>query len=226
MTACSIPCDRRPYRPASSHHIAAAHGLIEYNESAQWHDPDGHFFFLADERDPFNPPEPEEPLFFRARAGDVLELTFTNAIGFRKPKGPLHVHGPSGEHIPAPTEGQLEWMHYDFNIPPCDCLLVEGETRPAAECGLHVHIVKFDPISADGASVGWNYLSAPSDGQEARLSLVVRRGVRHHLLSRSPVRQHAAAPWAVWRADRRARAVPLPRPLARGSRERWWARRR
>jgi manganese oxidase len=149
-----------------SHHIAAAHGLIEYNESARWHDPDGHFFFLADERDPFNPPEPEEPLFFRARAGDVLELTFTNAIGFRKPKGPLHVHGPSGEHIPAPTEGQLEWMHYDFNIPPCDCLLVEGETRPAAECGLHVHIVKFDPISADGASVGWNYLSAPSDGKK------------------------------------------------------------
>jgi hypothetical protein len=148
------------------HDIAAAHGRIDYNRSAQWHDPDGHFFFLADGRDPFEPPTPEEPLFFRARAGDVLNLTFTNAIGFRKPRGPVHVHAESGEHIPAPTEGQLLWMHYDFNIPPCDCLLVDGDTRPGAECGLHVHIVKFDPIAADGASVGWNYLSAPEDGKK------------------------------------------------------------
>jgi multicopper oxidase len=155
--------------PASAqvnHCLAAAHGRIDYNEHAEWHDPDGHFFFLADERDPFDPPKPEEPLFFRARAGDVLNLTFTNAIGFRTPRGPVHVHSESQEHIPRPTQGQLEWMHYDFNIPPCDCLLVDGEERPGAECGLHVHIVKFDPIAADGASVGWNYLSAPEDGKK------------------------------------------------------------
>ena len=27
------------------------------------------------------------------------------------------------------------------------------------EAGLHVHLVKFDPLVADGASIGWNYLS-------------------------------------------------------------------
>ena len=112
-----------------NHAIAAAHGRIDYNERVEWHDPDGHFYFLADERDPFDPPAPDEPLFFRARAGDVLNLTFTNAIGFRTPRGPVHVHAESQEHIPSPTEGQLEWMHYDLNIPPCDCLLVEGDRR-------------------------------------------------------------------------------------------------
>jgi manganese oxidase len=30
------------------------------------------------------------------------------------------------------------------------------------ECGLHVHLVKFDPLSADGSSTGWNYLSGAS----------------------------------------------------------------
>jgi hypothetical protein len=30
------------------------------------------------------------------------------------------------------------------------------------ECGLHVHLVKFDPLSADGSATGWNYLSGAS----------------------------------------------------------------
>ena len=30
------------------------------------------------------------------------------------------------------------------------------------ECGLHVHLVKFDPLAADGSSTGWNYLSGAS----------------------------------------------------------------
>ncbi len=31
---------------------------------------------------------------------------------------------------------------------------------------MHVHMVKFDPICADGASVGWNYLSGPRFGKK------------------------------------------------------------
>lgn len=30
------------------------------------------------------------------------------------------------------------------------------------ECGLHVHLVKFDVLAADGSSTGWNYLSGAS----------------------------------------------------------------
>ena len=30
------------------------------------------------------------------------------------------------------------------------------------ECGLHVHLVKFDSLAADGSSTGWNYLSGAS----------------------------------------------------------------
>ena len=146
--------------------VVAAHGRIEYNRHG-WHDPDGHFFYLANSTAvPATHPDPEEPLFFRANAGDVLDLTFSNAIGFRTPLGPDCA--PDHTPIPKPTEGQLERMDFDYNIPPCDAILVEGETRPRAECGLHVHIVKFDPICADGASTGWNYMSAPRDGKQMK----------------------------------------------------------
>lgn len=146
--------------------VVAAHGRITFNRH-DWHDPDGHFFYLADDLQvPGEHPEPKEPLFFRANAGDVLDITFSNAIGFRTPEGPDCA--PDHTPIPSPTEGQLERMNFDYNIPPCDAVLVDGETRPRAECGLHVHIVKFDPICADGASTGWNYLSAPRDGMQMK----------------------------------------------------------
>jgi len=32
-------------------------------------------------------------------------------------------------------------------------------------CGCHVHFVKFDPVSADGANIGWNYLSGAMPDQ-------------------------------------------------------------
>jgi manganese oxidase len=150
----------RPEDSQVNHDIAVARGRIDYN-SHGWHDPDGHFYYLGDGT---SPPKPKEPLFFRARQGDVLNLTFTNAIGFRKPNGPACA--PGCTTIPSPTEGQLVSMHFDLNIPPCDAILANGETHPAAECGLHVHMVKFDPICADGASTGWNYMSAPSNGKK------------------------------------------------------------
>ncbi|HSK58210.1 MAG TPA: hypothetical protein VK935_04075, partial [Actinomycetospora sp.] len=35
-------------------------------------------------------------------------------------------------------------------------------TQLPVECGLHVHLVKFDVLAADGSSTGWNYLSGAS----------------------------------------------------------------
>lgn len=149
---------RSTKRAQVDHDIAVGHGRIDYNSDG-WHDPDGHFYYL-DQGQP--PPKPEEPLFFRANQGDVLNLTFTNKIGFRKPKGPQCA--ADGSPVPQPALGQLEYMYFDYNIPPADKIRVNGTTP--AECGLHVHLVKFDPICADGAATGWNYLSGPSDGKK------------------------------------------------------------
>ena len=33
-------------------------------------------------------------------------------------------------------------------------------------CGMHVHFVKFDPLVADGANVGWNYFSGAEEGRQ------------------------------------------------------------
>jgi manganese oxidase len=141
-----------------NHKISVGHGRIEYN-SHGWHDPDGHFYYMDNGE---STPQPEEPLFFRANQGDVLNLTFSNKIGFRTPKGPFCA--ADGSPVPSPKLGQLERMYFDYNLPPSDNLVVNSE--PLAECGLHVHLVKFDPICADGASTGWNYMSAPSDGKK------------------------------------------------------------
>ena len=129
--------------------VAAGHGTITYN-SHGWHDPDGHFYYLDSGQPSVTP---QEPFFFRARQGDVLNLTFTNKIGFRKPQGP--VCAADGSPVPQPALGQLERMYFDQNIPPSDNIVVGGRTP--AECGLHVHLVKFDPICADGGEEpgGW-----------------------------------------------------------------------
>ncbi|HEX8441160.1 multicopper oxidase domain-containing protein [Archangium sp.] len=116
--------------------VVVAMRPIVYN-SQGWHDRHGHLFYLAAEGDPATRPGPREPLFFRAQHGQILNLTLSNQLP---------------RTIPA-TE-------FDPAFPPCEKLPWEGE------CGLHVHMVKFDPICGDGASVGWNYLSGPSFGKK------------------------------------------------------------
>ena len=116
--------------------VVVAMRPIVYN-SQGWHDRHGHLFYLAEEGEPAKSPGPREPLVFRAQHGQILNLTLSN----RLPRT-----------IPA-TE-------FDPAFPPCKKLPWEGE------CGLHVHMVKFDPICGDGASVGWNYLSGPRFGKK------------------------------------------------------------
>jgi len=116
--------------------VVVAMRPIVYN-SQGWHDRHGHLFYLAAEGDPATRPGPREPLFFRAQHGQILNLTLANQLPRTIP----------------PTE-------FDPAFPPCEKLPWEGE------CGLHVHMVKFDPICGDGASVGWNYLSGASFGKK------------------------------------------------------------
>ncbi|HLL32072.1 MAG TPA: multicopper oxidase domain-containing protein, partial [Allosphingosinicella sp.] len=119
------------------HDLAVTMDRIDYNGHG-WHDKHGHFYYLTAEGRP-SAGATKEPLFFRARHGQILNLSLRNEL-------PLN--------IPA-TE-------FDHAFPPCPARPWQGECTP------HVHMVKFDPICADGASVGWNYISGPVAGKTMR----------------------------------------------------------
>ncbi|MBD0349585.1 MAG: multicopper oxidase domain-containing protein [Flavisolibacter sp.] len=113
------------------HNVAMERQRIDYNDYG-WYDKDGHLYFLEAEGSPEGRPRPKEPLFFRALHGQILNLTFHN-------RSPLHI----------------DKTEFDPEFPPC------AKREWQAECSTHVHMVKFDPICADGASTGWNYISGP-----------------------------------------------------------------
>ncbi|HEX8126750.1 MAG TPA: multicopper oxidase domain-containing protein, partial [Allosphingosinicella sp.] len=139
-TGQTMPADRPAYHLNSAravrHDLTVNMARIDYNGHG-WHDRHGHFYSLAGEVQPAG--QPREPLFFRARHGQILNLSLKNNL-------PLD--------IPA-TE-------FDHAFPPCPARPWQGECTP------HVHMVKFDPICADGASVGWNYISGPVAGKTMR----------------------------------------------------------
>lgn len=155
-----------PGAPRVQRDIEVVRGPFLYNDHG-WHDPRGHRFRLAEPDASDVPddatlrigadttvevphhggdpapvvdlqlaadPQRTEPLFVRVHDGDGVEITFHNRIAY-------------------PIPGDL----YDYQLP-----------RPGVpglwECGLHVHLVKFDVVTADGAATGWNYLSAPRPG--------------------------------------------------------------
>ncbi|SFU01004.1 Multicopper oxidase with three cupredoxin domains (includes cell division protein FtsP and spore coat protein CotA) [Geodermatophilus amargosae] len=118
------------------HDLVVAQRRIDYNDHG-WHDKHGHLYYLEADGDPAAQPGPHEPLFFRAQHGQILNLTLRNAL-------------------PQTIEG----TEFDHPFPPCPDRPWEGECAP------HVHMVKFDPICADGASVGWNYMSGARFGRK------------------------------------------------------------
>jgi hypothetical protein len=136
----TMPADRPAYHLNSEriirHDLTVNMDRIDYNGHG-WHDKHGHFYSLAGEPQPAG--QPKEPLFFRARHGQILNLSLANQL-------PLDI---------AETE-------FDHAFPPCPARPWQGECTP------HVHMVKFDPICADGASVGWNYISGPVAGKTMR----------------------------------------------------------
>ena len=134
----TMPADRPPYHLNGDriirHDLAVTMDRIDYNGHG-WHDKHGHFYYLTAEGRPAAGAT-KEPLFFRARHGQILNLSLTNQL-------PLNI--PETE--------------FDHAFPPCPARPWQGECTP------HVHMVKFDPICADGASVGWNYISGPVAGK-------------------------------------------------------------
>jgi manganese oxidase len=169
---------KHPEFSARAHTIAVTNDWIVFNNDG-WHDPDGHFFFMPDQQKPGregnqgstydhghgknetpqaiqqrqqalnNPDNVREPLFFRCQHGEVLELTLENRLR------PMNTN-PFDFGLPATDPGNNHAIVQELF----------GKNDFLGECGLHVHLVKFDPICADGASTGWNYLSAPSMGKK------------------------------------------------------------
>jgi len=93
--------------------------------------------------------DPEGRLF-------VLAKDEEDVLSGRKPAEPLFIRARAGECVE---------IHLTNKLPETlgpNAFQMETETPL---CGCHVHFVKFDPISADGANVGWNYLSGAFQDQ-------------------------------------------------------------
>lgn len=74
---------------------------------------------------------------------------------------PLPPAGDPEPFFPRANHGDIvEWRLHNRlpSIRPDDYDL----PTPPVECGLHVHLVKFDVLAADGSSTGFNYLSGAS----------------------------------------------------------------
>ncbi|ARZ67271.1 hypothetical protein SMD11_1610 [Streptomyces albireticuli] len=138
-----------PGAPVRRFHLVAATGTLYYQgdprkpHSSTWHDHRGMFYVLAEEieeaggLDAFQKQLARgertlEPLVIRARKGEVLEMTLTNAL-------------PAGKQAASA---------FDYELP----------FQP--ECGLHTHLVKYDPLVSDGSAIGWNYISATTTADQ------------------------------------------------------------
>ncbi len=129
-----------PRREADRHFdIVVLSRDIVYNGDG-WHDPIGHFFALAEDEEAIRAgKKPIVPLFFRFNRGEVARFRLINKLPRRFP----------GDKFDCP-------IPLDNN----------AGAESSAECGLHVHLVRFDPLVSDGSSVGWNYLSGIEPGHD------------------------------------------------------------
>ncbi|MFC5063531.1 multicopper oxidase domain-containing protein [Actinomycetospora atypica] len=116
--------------------VVVREGPVEYN-SHGWHDPHGHRYELLS----LTVTEPGQgPVRAELPEADAPETE------------PFYVRANHGDVVELRLHNQLGTVrpdHFDLAAPP-------------VECGLHVHLVKFDVLAADGSSTGWNYLSGAS----------------------------------------------------------------
>ncbi|RDV16874.1 hypothetical protein DXT99_01815 [Pontibacter diazotrophicus] len=101
--------------------------------------------------DPYN--SDDKPLFIRANHGDVVTLELENCLPRAFCRSPFDEPLPPCEKYTIPIESNGEYYKNDRYW--------KADLTPPMQCGLHVHLVKFDPLVCDGASTGWNYISGP-----------------------------------------------------------------
>ena len=136
---------RVPERRLLRYDIEMGDRRMTYN-SAGWYDPMGHHYTL--------------------RKVEVLRLDQKGAVDPNltplKDEAPVNGYGVSVDaFFPRANHGdvvELRLYNTVKSFPP------DHFDLPAhpVECGLHVHLVKFDVLAADGSASGWNYLSGAS----------------------------------------------------------------
>ena len=119
--------------------VEVASGLVEYNENG-WHDDNGHFYRITG-----------IAISQLDGTGEVVTCEPVAAPPFTGPK-PFFPRANQGDIV------ELTFINTLGTLPADDFDLI----TPPVECGLHVHLVKFDVMAADGSSTGWNYLSGAS----------------------------------------------------------------
>ncbi|MFK0175222.1 multicopper oxidase domain-containing protein [Streptomyces xanthochromogenes] len=139
--------------PVRRYHVVVTNGTLYYagdpkdEHAVTWHDHNGMFYTLAEEIE---------------EAGGLAEFKRQITAGERTVE-PLVIRANKGDIVemtltnalpPGPQKGSA----FDPELP----------FQP--ELGLHTHLVKYDPLVADGSAIGWNYLSGTTtidQGDEA-----------------------------------------------------------
>ena len=136
-----------PEQRVLSYDVEVTAGHVEYN-SAGWHDAHGHFYRLLGVR---------ERTLEQDGAGNEVwtEREVPITLPEHDPRTPIEPFVPRANHGDV-VELRLHNMLPSF---PADDFDLPADP---VECGLHVHLVKFDVLTADGSATGWNYLSGAS----------------------------------------------------------------
>lgn len=117
------------------YNIVAIQKDIEYNDFGD-HDPNGLMFVLEEhEKGILNGTMDPKPLILRANAGDCIEVTLTNHM-FNSIK--------QDEHPSVP---------------------VDAPFPPSNRVSIHPHLLKYDVLTSDGATVGFNYDQSIAPGE-------------------------------------------------------------
>lgn len=127
--------------------VEVVSGRVDYNVDG-WHDPRGHYYRLiraevrewSEERQDYQTVQRQEM---------HRQQTQRHQACNPEPLFPRANHGDIVEWRQFNRLGSFPADDFDQGMLP-------------VECGLHVHLVKFDTLSADGSCTGWNYLSGAS----------------------------------------------------------------
>jgi manganese oxidase len=148
--ACPKTAQVRPYKvTATSAQQALPLGSLVYNDrddfGGKLHDPSAIMFFRSEDLDAYGKVRagvPVEPLILRARAGECIEVSLTNALPNVVPFDP-----PGFNTMPMIVDG--------FNA---------NDVKPSNEVGLHAQGVFFDVTRSNGVNVGENPVSTVKPG--------------------------------------------------------------
>nr|WP_202446821.1 multicopper oxidase domain-containing protein [Streptomyces sp. SID5468] len=142
-----------PGAPVRRFHLVVATGTLYYHgdptrEGAMtWHDHGGHFFALAEEIE---------------EAGGLAAFQRQLESGESRLE-PLVIRARKGEVLEFTVTNMLPHG-------PQPATAFDPALPFQPECGLHTHLVKYDPLISDGSAIGWNYLSGTAtadQGEEA-----------------------------------------------------------